>query len=71
MNNAPQVETLEISDSDLDNVSGGLVGELVGTVAGVADSVAPVTGTLATVTGLAQAATGINTGVVTGAVASL
>ena len=34
MNHTPQVETLEISDNDLDNVSGGLVGGLLGNVTG-------------------------------------
>ena len=34
MNNA-QVQTQEISDADLDNVSGGLVGGVVGTVTGI------------------------------------
>jgi hypothetical protein len=29
MNNTPQVETREIADTELDNVSGGLVGGLV------------------------------------------
>jgi hypothetical protein len=71
MNSTPQVETVEISDNDLDNVSGGIVGELVSTAATTLDSVAPVTSTVATVTGLAQSVAGINTGAVTGVVSGL
>ncbi len=55
----PQVETREIADSDLDNVSGGLLGVDLGTalapVLAVGDTVAPVSSTLATVTGLLPA----------------
>ncbi|MCM2430026.1 type A2 lantipeptide [Streptomyces sp. RKAG337] len=57
----PQVETREISDSDLDNVSGGVgvgvgvdglsVGDIVGTV----ESALPVSLPLSTVTGLLPA----------------
>jgi hypothetical protein len=71
MNSTPQVETAEISDSDLDNVSGGLVGEAISTLATTADSIAPVTSTLSTATGLLQSTTGINTGAVTGVVSGL
>lgn len=50
----PQVETREISDSDLDNVSGGVLGvdvaSVVSPVLAVADTVAPVSSTLNTVT---------------------
>ncbi|MFJ8309899.1 MULTISPECIES: type A2 lantipeptide [unclassified Streptomyces] len=66
MNNAPQVETLEISDADLDNVSGGLVGTALGNVNDTADSILPVSGIVGSVTGLVGSATGVNTGVVTG-----
>jgi hypothetical protein len=60
----PQVETREIADSDLDNVSGGVLGlDVAGVVApvlGLADSVAPVSGTVSQVTGmLPQQATGL------------
>jgi bacteriocin-like protein len=71
MQSTPQVETTEISDSELDNVSGGLVGEVVSTLANTADQVAPVTGTVAGVEGLVQSTTGLNPGMVTGAVSSL
>ncbi|MFE4857728.1 type A2 lantipeptide [Streptomyces sp. NPDC056670] len=66
MNNAPQVETLEISDADLDNVSGGLVGTALGNVTGTADSILPVSGIVNSATGLVGSVTGVNTGAVTG-----
>ncbi|MCK7625117.1 type A2 lanthipeptide [Streptomyces sp. RS10V-4] len=59
MNNA-QVQTQEISDADLDNVSGGLVGGVLSTVTTTVDSVAPVSGVLNTATGLVQQTTGLN-----------
>ncbi|MEU4348901.1 type A2 lantipeptide [Streptomyces sp. NPDC023838] len=71
MNNTPQVETREISDADLDNVSGGLVGTALGNVTGTADSLLPVSGIVGSVTGLVQSATGVNTGVVTGLASGL
>lgn len=57
----PQVETREISDDDLDNVSGGLLGPVAGALWTV-DSVLP---SLSDVTGLASGVTGINTAPVT------
>ncbi|MFE0377302.1 type A2 lantipeptide [Streptomyces inhibens] len=71
MNSTPQVQTQEISDSDLDNVSGGLVGNVLGTVTGTVDSVAPVSGVVGTATGLVAQTTGVNTSGVTGLVAGL
>ncbi|WP_438489301.1 type A2 lanthipeptide [Streptomyces sp. S186] len=59
MNNA-QVQTQEISDADLDNVSGGLVGGVLSTVTTTVDSVAPVSPALGNVTGVAEGATGLN-----------
>ncbi|MFG3497391.1 type A2 lantipeptide [Streptomyces sp. NPDC047928] len=59
--NAPQIQTQEISDSDLDNVSGGLLGGLVGNVAGAVDAVVPVAGTVADLAGTTDALTGLNT----------
>ncbi|MDI5966225.1 type A2 lantipeptide [Streptomyces sp. SL13] len=51
----PQVETREIADSDLDNISGGVLGIDLNTtlapVVGTLDGVLPVSGTLNTVTG--------------------
>jgi hypothetical protein len=66
MNNAPQVETLEISDADLDNVSGGLVGTALGNVTGTADSILPVSDVVNSATGFVGSLTGVNTGAVTG-----
>ncbi|MYT34016.1 MULTISPECIES: hypothetical protein [unclassified Streptomyces] len=59
MNNA-QVQTQEISDADLDNVSGGLVAGALNTVTNTVDSVAPVSGLLGNVTGTVQGLTGTN-----------
>ncbi|MFD8124289.1 hypothetical protein ACFV3T_25020, partial [Streptomyces albidoflavus] len=61
MSYTPQVETAEIADSELDNVSGGLVNGLVGSVTSSLDSVAPVSDTLGTVTGVVEQTTGLNT----------
>jgi hypothetical protein len=71
MNSTPQVETAEISDAELDGVSGGLVGETLGAVTGVLDTVAPVSATLNTAIGALEGATGLNTAPVTGLVNSL
>lgn len=49
MNSTPQVETVEISDAELDNVSGGLSLNALGTVTGLVDGVAPVSGLVDTV----------------------
>ncbi|MFI1395410.1 type A2 lantipeptide [Streptomyces sp. NPDC020681] len=78
MNYTPQVETQEISDADLDNVSGGLVGQAAGAVLGTLDSVVPVSGVVAAASGTAgsvvgtvEGLTGLNTAGVTGLVAGL
>ncbi|WP_175407528.1 type A2 lantipeptide [Streptomyces sp. TRM64462] len=59
--NAPQIQTQEISDADLDNVAGGLCGGLVGNLVGSVDAVVPVAGTVADLTGTTDALTGLNT----------
>ncbi len=59
---APQVETREISDSELDNVSGGLLEPVLGTVWAI-DSVLP---SVSDVTGLVSGATGVNVAPLTG-----
>ncbi|MFF8941987.1 type A2 lantipeptide [Streptomyces sp. NPDC014864] len=60
MNSTPQVETVEISDAELDNVSGGLALNALGTATGVVDSVAPVSGLADTAVGTVQGVTGLN-----------
>ncbi|MFD5515588.1 type A2 lantipeptide [Streptomyces sp. NPDC127066] len=71
MNSTPRVETAEISDADLDNVSGGLALNAVGTVTGLVDGVAPVSGVVGTAIGTVEGVTGLNTAPVTGLVAGL
>lgn len=71
MNSTPQVETVEISDAELDSVSGGLSLSALGTVTNLVDGVAPVSGLVNTVLGTAEGATGLNTQPVTNMVAGL
>ncbi|CAG6396424.1 type A2 lantipeptide [Streptomyces cocklensis] len=52
----PQIETREIADSDLDGISGGILGPVLDTVFTV-DSMLP---TVSDVAGLATSATGLN-----------
>ncbi|MFF0221446.1 type A2 lantipeptide [Streptomyces sp. NPDC004629] len=71
MNSTPQVETAEISDAELDNVSGGLALNAVGTVTGLVDGVVPVSGLVNTAVGTVEGVTGLNTQPVTNLVAGL
>ncbi|MFF7468417.1 type A2 lantipeptide [Streptomyces sp. NPDC008092] len=71
MNSTPQVATVEISDAELDNVSGGLSVNALGTVTGLVDGVAPVSGLVNTVVGTVEGVTGLNTQPVTNLVAGL
>ncbi|WP_262056818.1 type A2 lantipeptide [Streptomyces sp. STR69] len=71
MNSTPQVETVEISDAELDNVSGGLSLNALGTVTGLVDGVAPVSGLVDTVVGTVEGVTGLNVNPVTNLVAGL
>lgn len=71
MNSTPQVETAEISDAELDNVSGGLALNAVGTVTGLVDGIAPVSGLVNTAVGTVEGVTGLNTQPVTNLVAGL
>ncbi len=71
MNSTPQVETVEISDAELDNVSGGLSVNAVNSVTGALDGVAPVSATVDTVVGTVEGVTGLNTAPVTNLVAGL
>ncbi|MEU3254187.1 type A2 lantipeptide [Streptomyces sp. NPDC006997] len=71
MNSTPQVETAEIADADLDNVSGGLQVNAVGTVTGLVEGIAPVSGLVNTAVGTVEGATGLSTAPVTNLVAGL
>ncbi|MCX4878445.1 MULTISPECIES: type A2 lantipeptide [unclassified Streptomyces] len=71
MNSTPRVETVEISDAELDNVSGGLSVNAVNTVTGALDGIAPVSGLVDTAVGTVEGVTGLNTAPVTGLVAGL
>ncbi|MFC8194846.1 type A2 lantipeptide [Streptomyces sp. NPDC060006] len=71
MNSTPQVQTVEISDAELDNVSGGLALNALSTVTGVVDGIAPVSGLVDTAVGTVEGVTGLNTAPVTGLVAGL
>jgi hypothetical protein len=59
MNSTPQVQTVEISDAELDNVSGGLSLNALSTVTGVVDGIAPVSGLVDTVVGTVEGVTGL------------
>ncbi|MFJ2606229.1 type A2 lantipeptide [Streptomyces sp. NPDC091279] len=71
MNSTPQVATVEISDAELDNVSGGLGLNAVSTVTGAVDGIVPVSGLVDTVIGTVEGVTGLNTTPVTNLVAGL
>ncbi|MFI6354033.1 type A2 lantipeptide [Streptomyces sp. NPDC050743] len=71
MNSTPQVETLEISDAELDNVSGGLSVNTLNTVTGAVNGVAPVSGAVSTAVGTVEGVTGLNVQPVTDLVAGL
>ncbi|MFG1810497.1 type A2 lantipeptide [Streptomyces sp. NPDC049040] len=58
----PRVETREISDSELDTISGGILGPVLDTVWTV-DAMLP---TVSDVTGLATSAAGVNVAPLTG-----
>lgn len=71
----PQIQTQEISDADLDTVSGGLhsavAGGAVGSATATLDSVAPVSTVATTAVGAVESFAGLNTSAVTGLVAGL
>ncbi|MFF4803017.1 type A2 lantipeptide [Streptomyces sp. NPDC001351] len=71
MNSTPRVETVEISDAELDAVSGGLSINAVNSVTGALDGIAPVSSTLGTAIGTVEGVTGLNTAPVTSLVAGL
>ncbi|KUM99794.1 hypothetical protein AQI95_36825 [Streptomyces yokosukanensis] len=71
MNSTPQVETVEISDAELDNVSGGLSVNALNTVTGAVNGIAPVSGLVNTAIGTVEGVTGLNVQPVTDLVAGL
>ncbi|HLL32354.1 MAG TPA: type A2 lantipeptide [Streptomyces sp.] len=72
MNSTPQVETAEISDAELDNVSGGLQVNTLDSTLALAQEVAPgAFGLVNTVTGVAQGVSGVNAAPLQGTVAGL
>ncbi|MFE8945140.1 type A2 lantipeptide [Streptomyces sp. NPDC007856] len=71
MNSTPQVETVEISDTELDNVSGGLSVNTLNSVTGAVNGVAPVSGAVTTAVGTVEGVTGLNVQPVTDLVAGL
>ncbi|MEU6576705.1 type A2 lantipeptide [Streptomyces sp. NPDC046805] len=71
MNSTPQVETVEIADAELDNVSGGLALNAVGTATGLVDGVAPVSPLVNTAVGTVEGTTGVSTAPVTNLVSGL
>ncbi|MGW3957635.1 type A2 lantipeptide [Streptomyces sp. NPDC004752] len=71
MNSTPQVDTVEISDAELDNVSGGLALDAVGTATGLVDGVVPVSGAVNTAVGTVEGVTGQSTQPVTNLAAGL
>ncbi|MEU6549447.1 type A2 lantipeptide [Streptomyces sp. NPDC046915] len=71
MNSTPQVETVEISDAELDNVSGGLSVNALNSATGALNGIAPVSGLSDTAIGTVEGVTGLNTQPLTGLVAGL
>ncbi|MFF4014610.1 type A2 lantipeptide [Streptomyces sp. NPDC001843] len=71
MNSTPQVETVEISDAELDNVSGGLSVNALNSATGALNGIAPVSGLTDTAIGTVEGVTGLNTQPVTNLVAGL
>lgn len=69
--NTPQVETVEISDAELDNVSGGLSSATLDTATAALNGVAPVDATVATVVSTVEGASGLSVAPVQGLVAGL
>lgn len=71
MNSTPQVETVEISDAELDNVSGGLSVNTLNTATSAINGIAPVSGLTNTAIGTVEGVTGLNVQPVTDLVAGL
>ncbi len=71
MNSTPRVETVEISDADLDTVSGGQTINTLNAAANALDSVAPVSSLVSSGVSTTEDVTGLNTAPVTDLVAAL
>lgn len=71
MNSTPQVETVEISDAELDNVSGGLQVNAVNGALDAVNGIAPVAGLVDTAIGTVEGVAGVNTAPVSNLVAGL
>jgi hypothetical protein len=67
----PQVETVEISDADLDTVSGGLSVNALNTLTSTVDGIVPLTPTVDSLVDTVEGTTGLNTAPVTNLVAGL
>ncbi|MET9428297.1 MULTISPECIES: type A2 lantipeptide [unclassified Streptomyces] len=71
----PEIQTLEISDADLDNVSGGLhsavASSAVANVTATVDSIAPVSGVATSAVGAVESFAGLNSSALTGFAAGL
>jgi len=65
------IQTVEISDAELDNVSGGLTLNALNTVTHLVDGVAPVSGVLNTAVSTVEGVTGLSVAPVTNLVAGL
>ncbi|WP_416968968.1 type A2 lantipeptide [Streptomyces sp. 4F14] len=65
------IQTVEISDAELDNVSGGLTLNALGTVTDLVDGIVPVSGILNTAVGTVEGVTGLSVAPVTNLVAGL
>ena len=65
------IQTVEISDAELDNVSGGLTLNALGTVTVLVDGIAPVSGVVNTAVSTVEGVTGLSVAPVTNLVAGL
>ncbi|MDX3382619.1 type A2 lantipeptide [Streptomyces sp. V2] len=65
------IQTVEISDAELDNVSGGLTLNALGTVTDLVDGIAPVSGVVNTAVSTVEGVTGLSVAPVTNLVAGL
>jgi hypothetical protein len=71
MNSTPQVATVEISDAELDNVSGGLQVNAVDGALDAVNGLAPVSSLCATLVSTAEGVTGLKTAPASSLVAGL